>query len=180
MKRILIFTEDKLILFSGQVHEPIPAHPDAIYRPQHRPTPANIPPIDSGVIAPRIMANNPVVAAPLAAGGSSFSPWWIIGPLLALLAAMTLGALAYIMKKKHDSKKQAQEENEPGKRETNDREANKNKEENLESDENARKLPVENVPLRSVKPDTISKEQQRTAPLSFTARGEYSLLLNCI
>ena len=110
-KNNLSLIDNKLIFLSGPVNEPIPAHPDAIYRPQNRPIPTNAPPVASATIAPRAMANNPVVAAPLAAGGGGFSPWWIIGPLLALLAAMALGALAYTMKKNHDLKKQAAEEN---------------------------------------------------------------------
>ena len=128
-------------------------------------------PASSDAIAPRAMGNNVVVAAPLAAGGSGFSPWWIIGPLLALLAAMALGALAYIMKKKHDSKKQAEDEKDPEKRETNDRKINKNKEENLEDDDSEKISRIENVPLRSMKPDTILQEQERTEPMSSTVKG---------
>ncbi len=169
-----------MILSSSPVHEPIPAHPDAIYRPQYRPTPSIVLPVDSGAIAPRLMDSNPAVAAPLAAGGSGFSPWWIIGPLLALIAAMALGTLAYAMKKKHDSKKQVEEENDPGKREINDTKTNKNKEENLENEGSIRNLRVENVPLRSMKSDTITNEQKRTVSMSSTAKGKYSILSNCI
>jgi hypothetical protein len=136
-KLILLVSENKLIGASGPVYEPIPAHPDAIYRSQNRPVPEIMPLIPSDVIAPRAMSNNVVVAAPLAAGGSGFSPWWIIGPLLALLAAMAAGALAYTMKKKNDAKTQAERENTKG-------------------DSTTRKLPVENVPLRSMKSHTIS------------------------
>jgi hypothetical protein len=136
-KLILLVSENKLIGASGPVYEPIPAHPDAIYRSQNRPVPENMPVVPSDIIAPRAMSNNVVEAAPLAAGGNGFSPWWIIGPLLALLAAMAAGALAYTMKKKHDSKTQAEREN-------------------TEGDSTSRKLPVENVPLRSMKPHTIS------------------------
>jgi hypothetical protein len=160
-----------LILSSGPVHEPIPAHPDAIYRPQNRPIPVNVPPADSDVIAPRVMADNPVVAAPLAAGENGFSPWWIIGPLLALLAMMALGTLAYTMKKKHDSKKQAEQENNPRQRETNDRKTNKNKEHNQENDDNTKKSPVDNVLLRSFKPDTTFKVLKKTVPLLSSAKG---------
>jgi hypothetical protein len=161
-------TDDKLIFFSGPVNEPIPAHPDAIYRPQNRPVPANAPPAASNNIVPYAKFTDPVVAAPLGAGGGGgFSPWWIIGPLLALLAAMALGILAYTMKKKYDSKKQSEQEN--------DRKNGENKE-NPENDGSARKLPVENVPLRSIKPDTISKEQKQTAPMLSKAKGKFHVL----
>jgi phosphate/sulfate permease len=112
------------------------------------------------------MANDRMIAAPLAAGGSSFSPWWIIGPLLALIAAMALAALVYAIKKKHDLKKQAEEENDPGKRET-----NQNKEENSEDRDRAKKSPIENLPLTNMKPDTKTKEQKRTTSMSSTVEG---------
>lgn len=95
---------DIFLSFSGALAQPIPVHPDANYRPQNRPVPP--PSSNPSVVAaaPRAMANAPVVAAPLAAAGGAggFSPWWILGPLLALLAAMALGALAYARKKKND------------------------------------------------------------------------------
>ncbi len=155
---------NKLIFLSGPVNEPIPAHPDAIYRPQNRPVPTHVPPVASAAIAPHAIVNNPVVAAAHAAGGGGFSPWWIIGPLLALLAAMALGALAYTLKKSHDLKKQAAEEN--------DEKTSENKE-NPENDGGASKSSVENMPLRNMKPDTISKEQKRTVPMSSTPKGKY-------
>ncbi len=173
IKRILFFIKKKLILTSGPIHESIPAHPDAFYRPQYRPTPVSAPLVDSGVIAPRLLANNPIVAAPLAAGGSGFSPWWIIGPLLALLAAMALGALAYGIKKKQNLKKQAEEENNPETKKISNAKTNQNKKENSDDDDdnNAKRLPVENVPLRTIKPDPQFKEEKQTIPLSSTAKG---------
>ena len=164
-----------MIFSSDPVYESIPAHPDAIYRPQHRPRPAS-----SDAIALRSMVDSPVVAAPLAAGGDGFSPWWIIGPLLALLTAMALGALLYIAKKKHTSKKQSEEENDQKKRGTDGKKTNKNKEENPKESDSARKFSVENERSRSTKSDTISIEQKRTVPMSSTAKGQYLIKLNYI
>ena len=88
------FKRSRFEYSSGPVHEPIQAHPDSFYRPI---------PHDDGPIVPRLLSNSPIAAAPLAAGGAGgFSPWWILGPLLALLAAMAVGALAYGIKKKQD------------------------------------------------------------------------------
>ena len=90
--------------FSGALAEPIPVHPDANYRAQHRPAPPPSPhPAAIAPAAAKVVAA-PVAAAPMAAGTAAggFSPWWILGPLLALVAALALGILAYTMKKKHD------------------------------------------------------------------------------
>ena len=151
-----------MILSSGLVYDSIPAHPDAIYRPQNRPTPLNVPSEDSVAIAPRLMDVNPVVAAPLVAGGSGFSPWLIIGPLLVLLGAMALAALVYAIKKKNDSAKKG----------TDDKKTNKRKEENPKDDDHAKQLPIENVPLTSMKSDSIIKQQKRSVPMSSTAKGK--------
>jgi hypothetical protein len=125
------------------------------------------------------MSSNPVVAAPLAASGGGFSPWWIIGPLIALLAAMALAALAYAVKKKRDPTKQAEGANDPDKvrkKGTNDGKVGDNKKEISEGEHgSASRSPVENVPLRSIKPNTTSDEQKKAAPMSTTAKGEYYL-----
>ncbi|UJR34177.1 hypothetical protein I4U23_021584 [Adineta vaga] len=84
----------------GLVNEPIPTHPDAIYRPQSRPLPASHSPPVINIIAPRTMAD---AAVPLSTTENGFSPWWIIGPFLALLSVMALAALVYIKKKQADS-----------------------------------------------------------------------------
>jgi hypothetical protein len=84
-------------VFSAVVAHSIPVHPDAIYRPI---------PIKTIAVQPRAMINNsPLVVAPMAAGGSAFSPWWILGPLLGLLAALALGLLFFTMKKKAEKEK---------------------------------------------------------------------------
>ncbi|CAF1243717.1 unnamed protein product [Adineta ricciae] len=88
---------------SGPVNEPIPAHPDSIYRPQNRPLPVFPSPPARIAMAPSPMVDSVPVAAPLGSNGNGFSPWWIIGPLLAVLAVMTVGALAYLKKKQNDS-----------------------------------------------------------------------------
>jgi hypothetical protein len=128
-----------------------------------------------------MLSNNPIVAAPLAAaGGSGFSPWWIMGPLLALLAAMAVGALAYGIKKKQDSKKQAEEENNPKKKKISNAKTNQDKPD--DDANNAKQLPVENVPLRTMKLHSPFKEEKKTMPLSSTAKGQYSIVFksNCL
>ena len=83
---------------SAPLTRAIPVHPDANYRP--------IP--TKSIAAPQARAvinNSPVIVAPLAAGGGGFSPWWILAPLLGLLAALALGLLAYRMKKRADQAK---------------------------------------------------------------------------
>lgn len=86
---------------SGPVHEPIPAHPDSIYRP--------IPPNNSPLGASRILANSPMVAAPLVAGTGGLPLGWIIGPLIALLTAVALAGLVFAMKKKQNLDEKAQQ-----------------------------------------------------------------------
>lgn len=126
-------------MHSGPVHEPIPAHPDAIYRPQHRPTPS------SNAAAPRL-GSNPIMAAPLGAGAAGFSPWLIAGPLLAVLVAAVLAALAYALKKKNDSKKQ--------------REKDQNQHDDGGLDDNNH-IRLQSVPLQRMKPPLTSTDQSR-------------------
>ncbi|CAF3952381.1 unnamed protein product [Rotaria sp. Silwood2] len=142
---------------SGPLNEPIPAHPDAIYRPQNRPMKENIRLATPKLIVSHVNNHNPVLAAPLTDGASGFSPWWIIGPLLGLLAILALAALAYFMKKKYDSDKQVERENNSEQQKTND---------NLESLDNTEKSTVQNVTLRQMKPNIISNEQSTAKDIS--------------
>ncbi|CAF3848205.1 unnamed protein product [Rotaria sp. Silwood1] len=144
---------------NGPLNEPIPVHPDAIYRPQNRPMPENTRLATSNVIVPHVTNNNPVLPAPLIDGKSGFSPWLIIGPLLGLLAILALAALTYFMKKKYDTGKQTEKENNPEKQEADDRNIN----ENLESDESTKKSTIQNVTSRNMMPKIISNEQKQTA-----------------
>ena len=163
---------------SGPVHEPIPAHPDAIYRPQHRP----IPP-DSSVAAPRILANSPMVAAPLAAGGAGGFPLgWIIGPLIALLTAIALAGLIYAIKKKqnldtkaqHGEEEDKEENNPPQKKDIFNIKSRPDRTENLDDDHQYEdKSSVENIPLKTMKSDLLSQEKQKTiSTSSSTAPGD--------
>lgn len=153
---------------SGPVYESIPAHPDAIYRPQYRPTPVHSLPFDSDIAAPRLLASNPMVAAPLAAGSGGFSLGWIIGPSLAILAAIVLAGLVYGMKKKQNLKRKLEEkEDTPEKKDAFNVKARPN-----------RKDPssVENIPLKTMKSDVLSTEKHRTMPVSSTAQGHQSII----
>ena len=105
-------SKDRFDFFSSAaVTYSIPVHPDAIYRPI---------PMASIVAQPRaVIGNTPIIAAPMAAGGGAFSPWWILGPLLGLLVAMALGLLAYTtMKKGEDQEKNNDDPAEEPRRET--------------------------------------------------------------
>ena len=151
---------------SGPVYEPIPAHPDAIYRPQYRPTPNHSPPLDSDIEAPRLLANNPMVAAPLTAGSGGFPLGWIIGPLLAILAAIVLAGLVYAMKKKRNLKKKLEEEEEekentPEKKDAFNLKARPNRKDSSS---------VENIPLKTMKSDVSSTE------VSSTVQGHQSII----
>ncbi|CAF4053561.1 unnamed protein product, partial [Rotaria sp. Silwood1] len=157
----------------GPLNEPIPVHPDAIYRPQNRPMPENTRLATSNVIVPHVINNNPVLPAPLIDGKSGFSPWLIIGPLLGLLAILALAALTYFMKKKYDTGKQTEKENNPEKQEADDRNIN----ENLESDESTKKSTIQNVTSRNMMPKIISNEQKQTALTSSITNGKYYILL---
>lgn len=163
-----------MIVSSGLVHEPIPAHPDAIYQPQYRPIPLKLPPADSEFIGPRLMDVNPSLAAPHTASGDGFSLWWIFGPLIALLAAMIIAALIYGTKKKNDSKKQDEKEkiNDPEKRKTNNKKTSEAKDKKQTEDHHAKQISVENVPLKSIKSDSMFKEQKKSTPMFSVPKGK--------
>jgi len=136
-------------LHSGPVHEPIPAHPDALYRPQNRPKPPN----NAGAAR---LASNPVMAAPLAGGAAAgFSPWWIAGLLLPLLVAAALAALAYAAKKKNDSKKQ--------------------RDKDPDHHDNDNNIRLQSVPLQKTRPPLTTTDQQNVSPVSSHSQSRFCL-----
>lgn len=98
-------------------------------------------------MAPSPMINNVPVAAPLNSNGNGFSPWWIIGPLLAILAVMAVGALAYLKKKQNNPENK-----------------DKNNEENRDG----------NIPLKDIKSNGFPNPQKKTISALSAKKGMIS------
>ncbi|CAM4887616.1 unnamed protein product [Rotaria socialis] len=160
------------------LNDPIPVHPGAIYRPHNRPKPENVPLLVSRVTVPRGIKSNVIVSAPLIANDSDFSSWWIMGPLFVLLILLGLGALAYRMKKKHDSEKRFKSENNETTQENHDRKTNEDKIENLQTHDSKNKSTVQNVTLTSTTANIIPHEQIKLTRTSSDTEGKYDVLVN--
>ncbi|CAF1281518.1 unnamed protein product [Rotaria magnacalcarata] len=136
------------------LNDPIPVHPDAIYRSHNRPKPENVP-----LLVSRVIKNNVIVSAPFIANDSDFSFWSIMGPLFVLFIILGLGVLAYRMKKKRDSEKRFNSEDNETTQKNDDRKTNEDKIENLRTHDSKNKSTVQNVTLTSTTVNIVPHER---------------------
>ncbi|CAF3820691.1 unnamed protein product [Rotaria magnacalcarata] len=140
--------------FDSLLNDPIPVHPDAIYRSHNRPKPENVP-----LLVSRVIKNNVIVSAPFIANDSDFSFWSIMGPLFVLFIILGLGVLAYRMKKKRDSEKRFNSEDNETTQKNDDRKTNEDKIENLRTHDSKNKSTVQNVTLTSTTVNIVPHER---------------------